>query len=100
MMSQHYSMHHIHHTMLNILVQKLHCIIILSLSTCRTQGGKCQQIYKPQSSSIIIIIIMIIIIVIIIIEHLPDPRREVSTDWLLWEASSPLMNTLAGSENL
>ena len=47
-MSQHYSMHHIiYHTVLNILVQKLHCIIILKFG------------------------------------HLPDPRREVSTDWLL-----------------
>ena len=32
--------------------------------------------------------------------HLADPRRDVSTDWLLWEASSPLMNTFAGRENL
>ena len=63
-MSQHCSMHHIiYHTVLNILVQKLH-----------------HHHFE--------------------LEHLPDPRREVSTDWLLWEASSPLMNTLAGSENL
>ena len=45
-MSQHCSMHHIYHTVLNILVQKLH-----------------HHHFE--------------------LEHLPDPRREVSTDWLL-----------------